>query len=225
MKAIKFLAVCLMLGLSSANVCAQMTKEQVKEREELKKYSKAELSEKVSKDAKKQAKIWKKEGWKPIAGGLPLERQADRSYMMQYEFDNKGDYAWYWGTAQTPGATIDAAKAQALELAQQDLCATIQKEITVLTENKNANEQLTDDEAASVVKTVQASKSLISQSLGRTIVVVTAYRVTKAKTKEVMVRVAYSTKEARKRAMQVVVSELKKEGNALGEKLDEMTDW
>ena len=47
MKAIKFLAVCLMLGLSSANVCAQMTKEQVKEREELKKYSKAELSEKV----------------------------------------------------------------------------------------------------------------------------------------------------------------------------------
>ena len=226
MKTIKFFAALLLLGLSSTSVYAQMTKEQIKQREEINKLSKEALNEKVNKDAKKEAKRLKKEGWMPIAGGLPLERQLDRAFKMQYEYDDKGDLAWYWGAAQTPGAVIDAAKIQATDMAKQDLIGNLQTEFTALIESKVANEQLNEEDAASAQKTVSASKSLLSQSLGRTITVVTAYRVNKNKQKEVMVRVAYSTKEARERAKAVIRQALEKEGNALGEKLDEMTsDW
>ena len=66
---------------------------------------------------------------------------------------------------------------QALELAKQNLAGQIQTEVTALIENTVANEQMDADEAASITRSVLASKNLISQSLGRTIPVVEVFRV------------------------------------------------
>lgn len=56
-------------------------------RKELVKMTSSEINRKATKAARSEAKSLKKEGWKVTPGALPLDRQLDRSYMMQYEFD------------------------------------------------------------------------------------------------------------------------------------------
>ena len=66
---------------------AQSAKEIKKERQTISKMAKSELSAKVSKTTKKEAKRLKKEGWVVSPGALPLEKQLERSYLMEYEYD------------------------------------------------------------------------------------------------------------------------------------------
>ena len=118
------------------------------------------------------------------------------------------------------GKTFDSAKMQALELAKQNLAGQIQTEVTALVESTLANEQLGDDEAASITETVMASKNLISQSLGRAVPVVEAYREKSNGNKEVYVSIAYSNKAAWEAAKKVVTKELEKKGDDMHKKLD-----
>ena len=79
------IAVFMLAGTTASY--AQLTKEQIKERKEMRKLTKKELSEKASKLARKEAKNLKKEGWSVAPGALPIEKQLDKSYMMQQEFE------------------------------------------------------------------------------------------------------------------------------------------
>ena len=62
-------------------------KEFMKERKEISKFTKEQLREKVSKSTQKEAKKLQKEGWKVAPGSLPLDKQLERAYQMQYEID------------------------------------------------------------------------------------------------------------------------------------------
>ena len=204
---------------------AQLTKEQQKERKELVKATKAELNSKATKTARKEAKRLKKEGWQTTPGALPIEKQLDKSYQMQYEYDENMYPKYVMGEALSIGGNYDAAKMQALELAKQNLAGQIQTEVTALIENTVANEQLQGEEAESITRSVLASKNLISQSLGRTIPVIEVYRTLSNKNKEVMVRIAYSGDEAKKVAKEAIRKELEQRGDALHNKLDELLGW
>ena len=184
MKTMKILVAVVMLSICGS-VQAQLTKEQKKERQEMKKMSKAELNEKASKAARKEAKALSKEGWKAAPGALPLEKQLDRSYMMQQEYDEDMFPKYIIGEAMSIGENYDAAKMQATELAKLNLAGQIQTEVTALIENNVANQQLSADEAASVTQSLMAAKSLISQSIGRTVPLVEVYREKANKNKEV----------------------------------------
>lgn len=70
MKAIKLFVTMMLFGISMG-VVAQTPA--------------VELKIKASKDAKKQAKTYKKEGWEVAPGGLPIERQLDRCYLLEYD--------------------------------------------------------------------------------------------------------------------------------------------
>ena len=158
------------LSLVTSNVAfAQSTKELVKERKELMKASKAELNDKATKAARKEAKKLQKEGWTIAPGALPLEKQLDKSYIMQYEYDEEMYPKYIMGEAMSIGSNYDAAKMQALELAKQNLAGQIQTEVTALIENTLSNEQLEAEQAESITRSIMASKNLISQSIGRTI--------------------------------------------------------
>lgn len=172
----------------SANITAQTTKDVRKERQEMRKASKSELNEKASKDARKEAKKLTKEGWVTVPGALPLEKQLDKSYMMQTEYDEDMYPKYLMGEAMSIGENYDAAKMQALELAKQNLAGLIQTEVTALVENSVANKQLGAEEAASLTQSIMGAKNLISQSIGRTIIVMECYRVKSNKNKEVLVR-------------------------------------
>lgn len=204
---------------------AQSAKELAKERKELVKASKAELNEKATKAARKEAKQLKKEGWTTAPGALPLERQLDRSYLMQYEFDEDMFPKYIMGEAMSIGSNYDAAKMQALELAKQNLAGQIQTEVTALIENTVANEQLGAEQAESITRSVMASKNLISQSIGRTITVMEVYRTLSNKNKEVLVRIAYNSEMAKKAALKAVKEDLEKKGDELHNQLDELLGW
>lgn len=221
----KFLMILIVLSLHESVSYAQSVSDIAKERTELLKLSKKQLSERASKTARKEAKRMKKEGWKTTPGTLPLDRQLDKSYLMQYEYDENMYPKYVMGEAMSIGENYDAAKMQALELAKQNLAGQIQTEITALVENTVANKQLSAEQAASITQSVMAGKSFISQSIGRTIPVVEVYRVISNKNKEVLVRIAYNSQMAREVAKNAIREDLEKKGDELHEHLDELLGW
>ena len=214
---------CLLAGTTMSY--AQLSKEQLQERKEIKKLSKAELNEKATKTARKDAKKLQKEGWQTAPGALPIEKQLDKSYLMQMEYDEDMFPKYIMAEAMSIGENYDAAKMQAIELAKQNLAGQIQTEVTALIENTVANKQLEAEEAASVVQTISAAKNLISQSIGRTIPVMEVYRTKPNKNKEVLVRLAYSQEMAKAAAKKAVREELEKKGEELHNKLDKLLGW
>ena len=204
---------------------AQSFEEAQKERAALRKASKAELNEKATKAARQEAKKLTKAGWLTAPGALPLDRQLDRSYLMQYQFDEDQYPKFIMAEAMSIGENYDGAKMQALELAKQNLAGQIQTEVTTLVESTVANGQLTAEEAATVTKIVAASKSLFSQRLGRVIPVVEVYRTLKSKNKEVLVRIAYNMATARAMVKQAVREDLERQGDNLHKDLDSKLGW
>lgn len=224
MKAVKFL-LAVVLATFTMGAYAQTSKEIAKERREIRKLSKAEFNEKASKDARRESKRLKKEGWQTAPGALPMEKQLDKSYLMQQEYDDNLFPKYLMGEAMSIGENYDAAKMQALELAKQNLAGQIQTEVTALIENTVANKQLQPEEAASVVQSISAGKNLISQSIGRVLTVVEVYRTLSNKNKEVLVRIAYNAEMAKAAAKQAVRDELEKKGEDLHNKLDQLLGW
>lgn len=214
-----------MLLTGATTVSAQSQEEIRKERKEMKKLAKSELNEKASKAARKEAKKLKKEGWTNAPGALPIDKQLDKSYMMQMEYDEDLFPKYMMGEAMSVGQSYDAAKMQAVELAKQNLAGQIQTEVTALIENTVANKQLEAEEAESVVQSIIAGKNLISQSIGRTITVVEVYRTLQNKNKEVLVRIAYNSAMAKAAAKRAAKQELEKKGEELQKKLDELIGW
>lgn len=224
MKAVKLLLL-IVFAICATSSYAQLSKEQVKERKEIQRASKAELNEKASKAARKEAKKLQKEGWTNAPGALPLEKQLDKSYTMQMEYDEEMFPKYLIGEAISVGQNYDAAKMQALELAKQNLAGQIQTEVTALIENTVSNKQLEPNEAASIVQIVSAGKSLISQSIGRVITIVEVYRTLPNKNKEVLVKIAYNSAMAKAAAKSSVKKDLEQRGDNLQKKLDELLGW
>ena len=209
----------------TANVTAQTVKDIRKERQEIRKASKKDMNEKATKTARKDAKKLKKEGWITVPGALPLEKQLDKSYMMQMEYDEDMYPKYLMGEAMSIGENYDAAKMQALELAKQNLAGQIQTEVTALIENSVANKQLANEDASSLTQSIMGAKNLISQSIGRTIIVMECYRVKTNKNKEVLVRIAYNGAMAKAAAKRAIQDELKSKSEDLQKKLDQLLGW
>lgn len=209
----------------TANVTAQTVKDIRKERQEIRKVSKNDLNEKATKAARKDAKKLTKEGWITAPGALPLEKQLDKSYMMQMEYDEDMYPKYLMGEAMSIGKNYDAAKMQALELAKQNLAGQIQTEVTALIENSVANKQLANEDAASLTQSIMGAKNLISQSIGRTITVMECYRVKSNKNKEVLVRIAYNGAMAKAAAKRAIQEELNEKSEEIHKKLDEILGW
>ena len=219
------IALMALMVMGTATVSAQNAREIVKERKVLAKASKNELEKKATKTARKEAKKLKRQGWQVAPGALPLEKQLDKAYMMKYEYNEDMSEKYIIGEAMSIGENYDAAKMQALELAKQNLAGQIQTEVTALIDNRVANEQLEAEEAASITSSVMAAKNLISRRIGRVITVVETYRVLDNKNKEVLVRLAYNRETGEKEGLKAVREELKKKGDDLAEKLDQLLGW
>jgi len=222
MKKLLLVAMALIVacGCAFADKSSDM-KQIYKERAEIRKMTKGELKAKVDKTTKKEARRLAKEGWVVSPGTLPLEKQLERSYTMEIEYDDNLFPKYIMANAQSIGENYDAAKTAATSLAITNLAGQIQTDVTALIENTVANKQMSAEDAASISETVMASKNLISQSIGRVITVVECYRVLSNKNREVMVRIAYNGDMAKAAAKKAVRDELEKKGGNLHKQLDE----
>jgi len=222
MKKMMMVAMALIVACSASFAEQSEQKEIRKERQEISKMAKKDLNAKVSKTVKKEAKRLKKEGWVVTPGALPLEKQLERSYLMEFEYDENLYPKYIMANAQSIGENYDAAKTAATSLAITNLAGQIQTEVTALIENTVANQQLAANDAASLSETVMASKNLISQSIGRVIPVVECYRELKNGNKEVMIRLAYNGDMAKEAAKKAIRQQLEEKGQNLHEQLDKV---
>jgi len=199
----------LALMLAAAPAQAQMSKKQAK---------------RLAKEAKKAIKEASKMGYKEAPGALPFGTQMNNAYKLQMEVDEEGYPKYIIGEAASVAGTKIAAKNQAMEAAKLELAGKIQSNIAALTEQSIANEQLTQEEAASITETVTAAKNIISQKLGRITILVEAYRDMGNENVESLVRIAYDKDLAHQVTLNAIRDELKKKSEDLHQKLNKLLD-
>lgn len=209
----KLLVMFMALSLSTSVMAQSSVQAKLKEnRAALKK-------ENVSKDAKKEAKRLKKEGWTVSPGGLPLEKQVDRLYMYLEQYDDELNPLYFDGEGRATAENFAAAQIQATELARMNLASKISSEATGIIDNLVANKMLADDQAASITTTMVENKTIFSQKLGRLQTPLTVVRELKNKNKEVMVRVVSKASSIQEIAKEAIRAELEKQGKELSEEL------
>ena len=196
-----------------------------KDYKELKKNEKVldkELKKKAIKAARKEAKRLTKEGFKTPVGKLPLDKQIETAWEKQAELDMDGNPYWYIASSRAIGGNQSAAILQATNAAKIDLAGQIQTKVSQLIEAKVANDDMGQEEAASLSSVVAASKSVISATLGRTIPLVEVYRTLENKNVEVMVTLGYSMQAANQAAISAIRKELAGKSEELAKELDKL---
>lgn len=185
---------------------------------------KKEVTSKAVKSARQEAKKYKKEGYYIAPGALMLDKQLENAWMKQYETNDQGDPVYIVATGNSVAESQTAAKLQATETAKLELAGQIGTHVAALIENSIANQQLTNEEAASVTKTIAASKHLIAQELGRVLPLVELYRKI-GKNVEANVRLAYDTEVAIEAAKKVIRKSLEEETRIAHEKLEALMNF
>ncbi len=182
-----------------------------------------EMKSKAYKKARKEARKYKKEGFYVAPGALPLEKQLEKSWTMQYETDERGNPKYFVASGNSVAETQTASKLQASETAKLNLAGQISTNIAALIENSIANQQLSAEEAASVTKTVAVSKNLIAQELGRVLTTVEMYKRIGTNI-ETDIFIAYSYEMALETGKKVIRQQLEEQTDILHEKLDKLMD-
>ena len=188
------------------------------------KQAKKEMKRKAYKQARKEARRFRKKGWYVAPGALPMDKQIEKSWQLQYKLDENGYPLYIVATGNSVAETQSAAKLQATELAKLELAGLVQTNVAALIENSIANNQLNNEEAASVTKTVAASKNIIAQEIGRVIFLFEIMRKIN-KNVEVSVRVGYNNDLAQEVAKKAIRKKLEEETDILHEKLEKLMDF
>lgn len=228
MKANRFLALALAIFVGSM-ACLQPAsaqnsdrikeqKELIKNRKSMSKLTQKQVSANVWKQSKKQAKAWKKEGWKSCPGAPTLDQQMNTALMYQYEMD--GEFPRYIvGRSNAIAGSFGMARKQAIARARLDIAGSIEMEVAELIENTDINTEMSAAEVETAGKIVATGQQFVQQTLGRTDVVFEAYREKNGKT-EVMVTVGYDGRMAKSTIMKL----FEKEGDELREKMEKLLE-
>ncbi len=220
----KILMVAMSLVIASTTVVlAQDAKEIRKERKEVARLAKSELKAKASKDARKEAKKLEKEGYTIFPGDLPLAKQLDRSYAMEYEYVQNAAGSivpkYLVGRGMATGENYSAAQNAAVQLALQYVAGLAEIDITTLTETTLANQE--SSVATSLAEVVSSSKNIVAKKIGEVTPVVTLRKQGKHDV-TVLVRVVYDRNTVLQTYKQTIREELQKKGDDLHKQLDNL---
>lgn len=211
----------LFIAISGA-VNAQDAKEIRKQRREVAKLAKSELKEKASKDAQKEARKLTKEGWEIFPGDLPLAKQLDRSYLMEFEYVQNAAGSmvpkYLVGRGMATGENYSATQNAAIELAKQYVAGLAEIDITTMTETTLANQE--KEMASSLAEVVSASKNIVSKKIGEVTPIVTLRKNEGKGQVSVLVRVVYDRNTVLKTYRETIRQELEKKGEKMHEQLD-----
>lgn len=213
MKNINYL-ICLLLTFSIVGTSFSQTEKEIKK----------DIKSKVLKDARKEAKSLKKEGFAVAPGQLPMDKQIENTWLKRYETNDDGYPLYFVADARSVGETHSTAKMQAYEVAKINIAGQIGTEIAGLIETTLANAQLNAKDAASITETVANFKSKVISTMGRTLTFFEASRNIDVNT-EVTVTLGYSYETAMEMVKKNLRKELKEQGKVNAEKLDEVLDF
>ena len=152
------------------------------------------LTKEQEKAVKKDVKKYEKEGWKVKPGTPTIAMQLTKSYQMAWERTADGTDQWLMGEGSSIGTFYDAARTQAMTVAQGEIARKIKTEMTAQIEQDLANEQFAQQEAESIARTVVTSMGKsVDQSIGRPSSLIEMYRDLPNGNVEVLVRLAVSS--------------------------------
>ena len=206
------------------NLAAQDNKQAYKDQQKASKRTREVRMEKAGKDASKEAKKLTKEGWKPMPGKLPLDKQIDKALSMQVELDDEGDLKYIYAVSLATAGSTAAGQMAASAAAREQIASQMGVSLTALLDNRMETNQISVTEAETISEVAQKGKQIFSQDLGRTENILEAYRVLPNKNVEVMVGIAYSQSEARKQ-MAKAVKKAFEEKNLQSASIDEKLGW
>ncbi|MBR4492983.1 MAG: hypothetical protein IKO98_10025 [Bacteroidales bacterium] len=205
----------LVAGIMMSNpVSAQSDRTQKKENKELKKDQKelhAAVYQKSEKMARKEAKKLEKEGWKTM--GLPIVKQLDETWMKMYDREANGYPRYIWAQEMATANSFAAAQSQADNIAKLRIASQVSSSVAALTDIALANQEISAKDAASITKTVENAKTLVSQKLGRTFKTMEIYQEMSNGNYRVRVTMLYDMKAAIAIAREVMLEELKKDSD------------
>ena len=187
--------------------------------------TKKEMKRKATKQARKEARKFKRDDWYVAPGALPMDKQIEKAWILQYEEDEDGYPLYLVAMGNSVAESQSAAKLQAIELAKLELAGVVQTNIVAIIENSVANNQLSREEAASVTKTVAASKNIIAQEIGRVITMFEIYREVGDANIECSLRIGYNSQMAYDTAKEAIKDQLEERTEELHKKLDKILDF
>lgn len=210
-----FITVCIVLSMifsfSSNSFCQQTNKELEKE-----------IKDKAIKEARKEAKRLKKEGWYVAPGSLPLDKLIEKAWMKQYQEDENGNARFITADGNAVAESKSVADMQAIELGKLQLAGLIQTNISSLVDANLGNAQLSTSDAASVTEIVQSAKNIIATELGYVNPFFKIYKDLSGDNVEAQVRLFYDVKQSLEIAKKVVREDLKEKLKMNSEQLDKL---
>ena len=203
--------------MTSTAVNAQSAIELAKQQKELNDINRKMLNQKPTKDAKKQAKELKKEGWLVPAGELSIEQQLTKSQLMGEELmaDENGapTKRFIMQTGLQTAGSYNVGYAAARTAAITELASLLKTEIVSAFQQKLDNAQNSSINATTVDKFNQRTKGIIDQALTNSITCLKIYRRLPNNNFEVQVRLAFDKKELAARLKRNMQKELEQEGD------------
>ncbi len=177
--------------------------------------------------ARKEAKKRRKEGWDVPPGSIPMEKLFENAWTIESQLDDDGSQKFLMATGSAVAGTKSAADVAAMTAARNELAAAIQAKVSQLIETKTANDQIDQNIANTLDKTIANSKSLIQANLQQ---VKTAYKIykqvqdkqNKRQNIRVELKLFYSQEEAFKAAQKAIRQKLEEEADDLGDELDQI---
>lgn len=215
-KILSFVAAIMIATTATAQTAMELARQQ----QELNAINMKMLNAKPTKQAKKQAKELKAEGWTVPAGDIDIAQQVTRSqlYSAELTIDESGNVTkrYIMQTAQQTAGTYNSGYAAARAAAQTELVTAMQQKL----DNSQSN-ALT---ATTIDKFNQRSRMIVDQTLTNAIPVLAIYRRLPNNNFEVQVRIAFDKKELIARIKRNMEQELEKEGDKLYDIVDTVFD-
>jgi hypothetical protein len=211
-KILTFLTFALIFLLIAPTTSAQQTNKELEK----------EIKDKAIKEARKESKRLKKEGWYVAPGSLPLDKLIENAWMKQYMVDEQGNARYITADGNAVAESKSVADMQSIELAKLQLAGLIQTNISSLVDANLGNAQLSTSDAASVTEVVQSAKNIIANELGYVNPFFKIYRDLDGDKIEAQVRLFYDVKQSLEIAKKVVRTELKEKLELNSEQLDKL---
>lgn len=224
MRKIMILAIVAVMGVGTAS--AQSAAELAKQQKELNEINMKMLNAKPSKDAKKEAKKYVKEGWMVPAGNKSLEKQITESQLLAEELmaDEMGNPTkrYIQESGNAVGGSYNAAFAAARTAASNAVAANLKQKVAAAMQNKLDNSQTSAITAVTVDKFNERAKSIVDETLTNTRTVIAIYKILPNKNYNVEVRVAFDKRELSARLKRKMQQELEQEGDELNDLVDQV---
>ncbi len=203
-KIISYLCLSLMLGFSVELINAQQKKFKFTH---------------VSRDVKKEAKKYEKQGFTAFPGMPPLSLQLNEAFNKQADVDEEGFPKYLIANGSSVAQTQAAAEMQATELAKQRLVGLVESQMKSVVESNVSNNQMDAKDAASLTKTIEVTSNKVSKKLGRVIILFKVLRAVDKNT-EVQMLVGYNYAMAKKAMLEEMKAELQSESEDIRAKYD-----